>query len=117
MFLSVLKAKIQPATVTDANLYYEGSITIDQELLEASGMLPFEKVDVLNINNGFRAQTYIIRGERGSGSIIMNGALARHAEKGDKVIILCYGMIEESRAVHTTPNIILVDEENRIKSE
>ena len=114
MQLTLLKAKIQPATVTDANLYYEGSITIDEELLDASGMIPYEKVQVLNINNGSRSETYIIKGKRGSGNIIMNGALARNAEVGDKVIIIAYMIADAQEASAFEPKIVLVDEKNRI---
>lgn len=116
MMLQVLRAKIQRAIVTDADLQYEGSIGIDEDLLDASGLLPYEKVHVLNISNGARAETYIIKGKRGSGEIVMNGAIARLAQVGDPVIILSYGLITEEEAKTVSPTVVLVDENNRIKS-
>lgn len=116
MMLQVLRAKIQRAIVTDADLHYEGSIGIDENLLEASGLLPYEKVHVLNINNGARAETYIIKGKRGSGEIVMNGAIARLAQVGDPVIILSYGLVTEDEAKTVTPTVVLVNEKNQIVS-
>ncbi len=107
------KSKIQPATVTDANLHYHGSITIDATLLEASDILEYEKVHVLNLNNGQRIETYAIEGERDSGTICLNGAAARWAHPGDKVIIISYCQVEDVKAKNWKPKIVLVDEANR----
>jgi len=110
MKIEVLKAKLHRATVTDSNLEYEGSITIDRTLLQAAGMHPFEKVDVLNVNNGARLSTYIIPG--GAGEICMNGAAARLCARGDKVIIVTYTWIEEDAANSWNPTVILLDDKN-----
>jgi len=115
MYRQMLRAKIQRARVTGADLYYEGSITIDQNLMEAADLLPYEKVHVLNIANGARAETYVIKGERGKGEIIMNGAIARLAQVGDPVIILSYVSCDEKEAKDMIPKIVLVDDDNRIK--
>ncbi len=109
------KAKIHRARVTDADLNYEGSITIDPVLLEAADMLEYEKVQVLNINNGSRAETYIIKGKRGSGEICINGALARWVQKDDLVIIISYALMDDSELENYSPNVVLVDENNSIK--
>ena len=114
MLRTMLKAKIHNARVTEADLNYEGSITIDQTLMEASGILPYEKVQVLNISNGTRAETYVITGKKDNGDIIMNGAIARMAQVGDRVIILSYGQVEEKFARNVHPIIVLVDDANRI---
>ncbi|SKA07373.1 aspartate 1-decarboxylase [Selenihalanaerobacter shriftii] len=108
------KSKIHRATVTDANLDYVGSITIDQKLLEEADILPNEKVQVVNNNNGTRFETYVISGERGSGDICLNGAAARKAQPGDTVIIISYGLINETEAKELEPKVILVDEDNNI---
>lgn len=113
MCITVLKAKLHRATVTDANLNYEGSISIDTELCKAAGMHRYEKVDVLNVNNGARFSTYIIPGKRGE--ICLNGAAARLAAKGDTVIIVSYTQIEESLADGWKPTVILLDKNNGIK--
>ena len=115
MCITILKAKLHRATVTDANLNYEGSISIDTELCKAAGMHNYEKVDVLNVNNGARFSTYIIPGKRGE--ICLNGAAARLAAKGDKVIIVTYTQLEESQADGWKPNIVLLDENNEIKKK
>ena len=115
MCITILKAKLHRATVTDANLNYEGSISIDTELCKAAGMHNYEKVDVLNENNGARFSTYIIPGKRGE--ICLNGAAARLAAKGDKVIIVTYTQIDESQADCWKPNIVLLDENNEIKKK
>jgi len=107
------KSKIHRATVTDANLNYEGSLTIDQELMEAADILPWERVQVVNINNGERFETYVIPGKRGSGEICLNGAAARLGEIGDKVIIISYAICTEEEAHGLTPHVIHVDEMNR----
>ncbi len=116
MLLTMLKAKIHRAKVTQCDLNYEGSITIDTALLKASGILPFEQVDVLNINNGARFTTYAIEGEEGSGIIGINGAAARLAQKDDLVIICAYGQMDEERAETFDPKILLMNEKNQIKS-
>ncbi|MFA7276204.1 MAG: aspartate 1-decarboxylase [Pseudobdellovibrionaceae bacterium] len=113
MELTLLKAKIHRARVTQCDLNYEGSITIDEVLLEASGILPFEQVDVLNINSGARFTTYAITGARGSGIIGINGAAARLCQSDDLVIICAYARMDEAAAKSHTPSVILVDEANR----
>jgi aspartate 1-decarboxylase len=111
---TMLKGKIHRATVTQANIDYEGSITVDPMLLEAADILPFEQVHVLDINNGARLQTYAIEGERGSGVICMNGAAARLVDEGDLVIILAYDLVPEAEARDHRPNLVYVDERNQI---
>jgi len=111
MLQEFLKSKIHRATVTDANLNYVGSITVDKELLNASGMKEWQKVDVLNINNGERFQTYIIKG--GSGQICINGAAARKVHPGDKIIIVSYVYYTPEEAANHTPVVVLVDENNK----
>jgi aspartate 1-decarboxylase len=112
MNLSMLKAKIHRATVTQTDLHYEGSITIDAALLETAGILPYEQVDVLNINNGKRFTTYAIEGERGSGVIGINGAAARLAQPGDLVIICAFAQFASEQASKHTPTIVFVNEQN-----
>lgn len=107
-------AKIHGATVTEAELHYAGSITIDTDLLEASGMLPNEQVQVVNMSNGSRIETYVIAGEAGSGVICLNGPAARTAFVGDKVHILCYGLVAEEEAPDVALNVVHVDESNKI---
>lgn len=114
MLLSMYKGKLHRGTVTEANLNYVGSITIDGELLEKSGILPGERVQIVNLNNGERFETYTIKGEAGSGIICINGAAARLAQVGDKVIIISYALMDEKEAREFKPNIILLDEKNRI---
>ena len=114
MKIEVLKSKLHRATVTDANLNYEGSITIDAELLKAAQMHAWEKVDVLNVNNGARFSTYIMPGKKGE--ICLNGAAARMVAPGDKVIIVTYTYIQEQDAENWQPKIILLDDENNIKA-
>ncbi len=108
----MLKSKIHRATVTDANINYEGSITIDRDLMDAADMLPYEQVHVLNINNGARFTTYIIEGERGKGDICLNGAAARLAVKGDLVIILTYTQVPEDGLKDYRPKVVHVNEKN-----
>ncbi len=110
----MLKSKIHRARVTEANINYEGSITIDQKLMEAADILPYEQVQVLNINNGARFSTYAIEGDRGSGEICLNGAAARLAVRGDTVIILSYCHVENDEAQHFTPKLVYVDAQNAI---
>ncbi len=115
MILTMMKAKIHRARVTQCDLNYEGSITIDRELLEASGILVNEQVDVLNINTGARFTTYAIEGEAGSGIIGINGAAARLAQKDDLVIIISYAQMEEAAARSHRPRVVFVDDRNRMK--
>ena len=110
----MMSGKIHRATVTEANVDYEGSITIDKDLMEAADMLPFEQVHVLDVDNGARLETYIIEGERGSGVICINGAAARLVHEGDKVIIIAYQTVSEADALHMEPKVVFVDEKNRI---
>jgi aspartate 1-decarboxylase len=111
---AMLKGKIHRARVTEANINYEGSITIDKKLMEAADILTYEQVDVLNVNSGDRFTTYAIEGEKGE--ICVNGAAARLAVKGDIVIILAYAHLDESEAHQCTPKLVYVDEKNAIKS-
>ena len=114
MDITILKAKLHRATVTDANLNYEGSISIDTELCKAAGMHNWEKVDILNVNNGERFSTYIIPGKKGE--ICLNGAAARKACPGDKVIIVTYTQIPEEKAGSWQPKIVLLNDDNSIKN-
>ncbi|WP_349407547.1 aspartate 1-decarboxylase [Pseudalkalibacillus sp. SCS-8] len=114
MFRTMLKGKIHRARVTEANLNYVGSITIDEDILDAVDMLPNEKVQIVNNNNGARFETYIIPGERGSGTICLNGAAARLVQEGDVVIILNYTMVTEEAARTHQPTIAIMDENNKI---
>jgi len=114
MLLTMMKAKIHRATVTQCDLNYEGSITIDRDLLEASGILVNEQVDVLNINTGARFTTYAIEGAAGSGVIGINGAAARLAQTGDLVIVIAYAQMEEAEAKRHRPRVLLMDARNRI---
>lgn len=111
----MLKSKIHRATVTDSNIDYEGSVAIDECLLEAAGIYPFEQVQIYNINNGNRFTTYAIVGERGSGTISINGAAAHLAKKGDLVIITSYSAYEEGEAKRHSPVLVYVDGRNVIK--
>ncbi len=114
MLLTMMKSKIHRATVTEANLNYVGSITIDSDLLEQSGILPGEMVYIVNNNNGARLQTYTIKGEKGSGIICLNGAAARLAQPGDIVIIMAYGIMDEKEALDLVPKVLILDEHNKI---
>ena len=116
MRLTAFKSKIHRATVTEANLNYEGSVTIDADLMEAADILPHEQVQVLNVNNGERFDTYAIRGPRGSGVICLNGPAARLSHVGDLVIILTYATMEREELARHTPRVVMVDERNRIHS-
>ena len=113
---TMLKSKIHRARVTQVNLDYEGSITIDKSLMEASNILPFERVEVLNINNGARFSTYAIEGEANSGVIGINGAAARLVAKDDITIILSYSQVLDNEAMVMTPTMVYVDSKNRILS-
>jgi aspartate 1-decarboxylase len=115
MIRQFLKSKIHRATVTEAELEYEGSITIDEGLMETAGIVPWEQVQVYNISNGERFVTYAIKGERKSGTICVNGAAARLASPGDKVIIVTYALLNEEEASGFEPSVVLVDEKNKVK--
>lgn len=115
MRLTLMKSKIHRATVTEANLNYVGSVTIDEEILESVGLLPNEKVQVVNINNGERIETYAIKGERGSGVICLNGAAARLFQPGDLVIIIGYADMEEEEAKVHKPKVAIMGENNVIE--
>ncbi|PSL41954.1 L-aspartate 1-decarboxylase [Planomicrobium soli] len=115
MLRMMLNAKLHRATVTQADLNYVGSITIDEDLLDAAGMLPNEKVHVVNNNNGARFETYIIAGERGSGVICVNGAAARLVQKGDIVIVLTYGYVMDENARSHKPTVCIMNEDNTIR--
>ena len=117
MQLTLMKGKIHRASVTQCDLNYEGSISVDTSLLERSGILPYEQVDVLNINNGERFTTYAIPAPAGSGMIGINGAAARLAQKDDLVIIVAYARMEEAEAKSFNPRVVLVDGANRPISE
>ncbi len=114
MFVTVLKSKIVRARLTGAELYYEGSLTLDPALMELAGMLPYERVQVVNLNNGQRLETYIIAGkDRGNGEVVLNGPAARLGYVGDEVIILTYAEITPDEVEAHIPTIIRVDEDNR----
>ncbi len=115
MLLTMLKCKIHMAAVTETVLHYEGSIGIDRELIDAAGLLPFEKVDVVNVNNGKRFQTYVIEAPAGSRTISLNGAAARLAVAGDRVIIMSYAQVDQAEAAALQPRILLMDSGNRVK--
>ncbi len=114
MYIQVLKSKIHRATVTEADLNYIGSITIDEDLMDAANIIENEKVSIFNITNGNRLSTYVIKGERGSGNIAINGAAARMVSVGDLVIIVSYASIEFEEAKTFKPHIIFPDKNNRI---
>ena len=116
MTMEMLKGKIHRATVVQAELDYVGSITVDQDLLDAAGILEYEKVQIVDVNNGSRFETYTISGERGSGMICLNGAAARCVSTGDKVIIMCYAQMtpEEFADPDNAPRVVFVDDDNRI---
>jgi len=110
----MFKSKVHRATITEANLHYEGSLTLDSLLMEAAEILPYEQVSVLNINNGERFETYVIPGEPGSGVVCLNGAAARKGHVGDRVIIITYAEMTDEEARHHHPTVVLVDESNAI---
>ena len=115
MLVTLMRAKLHRATVTQADLDYEGSIAIDQDLLDASTLLPHERVDVLNITTGARFTTYVIEAPRGSRTIGVNGAAARLVQKNDKVIVVAYGQLPAEEARNYAPNVVLLDDDNRVK--
>jgi aspartate 1-decarboxylase len=112
MTLTIFKSKLHHLNVTEADLYYEGSITIDQDLLDLAGLLPYEKVQVVNINNGNRLETYTIPGPRGSRIVCMNGPAARLTAVGDRVIVICYAQMTPEEARAHKPRIVVVDKSN-----
>ncbi|AKP47552.1 MULTISPECIES: aspartate 1-decarboxylase [Bacillus] len=114
MFRTLMNSKIHRATVTEANLNYVGSITIDEDILDAVGIAVNEKVQVVNNNNGARLETYVIPGKRGSGVICLNGAAARLVQPGDTVIIISYVLVPEEKVKEHSPKIAIMDENNRI---
>jgi aspartate 1-decarboxylase len=116
MLRCMLRSKIHMATVTESNLQYEGSITIDEGILKKAGMLPYEQVMISNLNNGERFETYVIPGKKGSGEICLNGPTARKGVVGDRVIIFCYSYVEDQVARKLKPRIIRLDHKNRISA-
>ncbi|MFH0762805.1 MAG: aspartate 1-decarboxylase [Candidatus Omnitrophota bacterium] len=116
MFRTILKSKIHRAKITEANLYYEGSITVDEDLMRAADLIEGEKVEVFNVNNGTRLETYVIKAVSGTGIICLNGPAARGACVGDEVIIVSYVLADEKDAKAIAPRIVKVDERNRIKN-
>ena len=117
MLQEFLFSKIHRATVTDANLDYVGSITIDEQLIIAADMKEWQKVEILDINNGERFQTYVIKGEKDSGTICLNGAAARKVQKNDKIIIVAYAIFNQDELNNYSPKIVHVDDKNRITNE
>lgn len=116
MTLEMLKSKIHRATVTQAELNYVGSITIDERLMEAAGIYEYEKVQIADVDNGARFETYVIAGEAGSGTICLNGAAARMVSTGDKVIIMCYALMSPDEIAENPPKVVFVDDKNVITS-
>lgn len=114
MLREMFKSKIHRATVTQAELYYEGSITIDKALLKAADILPYEKVQVVNMNNGTRMETYTIEGAENSGIICLNGPAARLANEGDEIIIITYTEMSDDEARHYKPTVVVVDKNNKV---
>lgn len=113
----MLKSKLHRATVTDANLHYEGSITIDKRLMNAADILPYERVDIYNVSNGERFSTYVIEGKQDSGVICLNGAAAWKASKGDVVIVASYVLVDDPTRKKWRPKCIFLDDKNRVKKE
>jgi len=113
VFRSVLRAKVHRARVTEANLEYEGSLTLDENLMKAAGMVAFERVSVSNLENGERFDTYVIPGEAGSGMVCLNGPTARKAVVGDRIIIFCYAYMSDEEFAAHTPTVVHVDVRNR----
>ena len=111
---SLFKSKIHRATVTDADLEYEGSVTLDEALMAAADILPFERVHIWNVTNGSRLETYALAGPSGSGVVCVNGAAARHAHPGDRIIVATFADVEEAEARSWKPTVVRVDEKNRI---
>ena len=113
MLRTLMRTKIHRATVTDANLGYVGSITIDRDLMDTADLVEFEQVHVVDVDNGARFVTYVIEGERGSGTMCVNGAAARLVQKGDKIIVIAYGALDEAEMTGFQPKVVLVDDDNR----
>ena len=116
MYRQILKSKIHRATVTDSRIDYEGSITIDEDLLRAADIRPWEKVLIANLNNGSRIESYAISGEAGSGVICMNGGAAKYAQKGDLVIVMNFAVMTDEEVERHRPKVVYVDKQNRILS-
>ena len=114
MTISVLKSKIHRAVITQAELNYIGSITIDEDLMDAAGIVEYEHVHIVNINSGSRIETYVIAGERGSGVICLNGAAARSGQKGDNIIIMSYSNMTFDEIKENPPRVVFVDEKNKV---
>lgn len=114
MTIKMLKAKIHRATVTQAELDYVGGITVDMDLLEQAGILEYEKVQIVDVNNGSRFETYTIAGERGSGVMCLNGAAARMVQTGDKIILMAYAQVTPEEASELRPTVLFVDEKNKV---
>lgn len=114
MLRTICKSKIHRVTITETNLHYMGSITIDEELLIAADIMPNERVQIVNLNNGSRVETYVMPGERGSGKICLNGAAARWGQEGDLVIIISYALMTDEEAKNYQPKVITVDEHNKL---
>ncbi|MDR0968581.1 MAG: aspartate 1-decarboxylase [Holosporaceae bacterium] len=113
MEVEILRSKLHRATVTQTELNYAGSVTVDEDLMDAAGLFEYEKVQIVNINNGVRFETYAIKGSRGSGTICLNGAAARCAQTGDKVIIIAYARATPQEAKDFKPTIVLLDDKNK----
>jgi aspartate 1-decarboxylase len=113
---TMCKSKIHRGVLTGADLHYEGSLTLDPALMEAADLLPFERVQVVNVNTGARLETYVIVGERGSGTIQLNGAAARHGSPGDPVIVMSYGVYDDAELQTFAPRIVFVDAHNRVRA-
>ena len=116
MYRSMLKSKIHRARVTESDLHYMGSVTIDKDLLVAADIIPNEKVLVVNLNTGARFETYAFEGASGSGVVCMNGGCARHVQVGDTVLVLAFAWVEDSKARDVKPKVVFVDEDNRVSS-
>src|SRR2546423_8190845 len=114
MYRTMLKSKIHRVTVTQADLHYVGSVTVDEDLMEAADLLPGEQVSIVDVTNGARLETYVIKGERGSGVLGINGAAAHLVHPGDLVILISYGQMEDREAREFRPRIVFVDERNRV---
>lgn len=114
MIINMLKAKIHRAIVTESDLNYVGSITIDKDIMDAAGIIEYEQVHVVDVDNGSRLVTYVIQGARGSGTICLNGAAARMVHRGDRIIIMAYCQLDEREACNFEPKVVLVDESNKI---
>lgn len=117
MLREMMKSKVHWVTVTETNLEYMGSLTMDRDLMDAADLLPHEKVQVVNMNNGVRLETYVIEGKRGSGVVGVNGGAARHAHVGDRILVISYCMLEDAIAKKWQPKVVFADEKNRVKKQ